>query len=85
VESAFPRVEVDEVFSFWWDVIVRPASEKHLRMHDLGWHGQHRKATVCGYATPSYFVARSFAGYCYVHQHAGRCVSPPDQYQAEES
>jgi hypothetical protein len=85
VESAFPEVEIAEVRSFWLDVIVRRARGKLLRLHDMGWHSQHGRAALYGYVTPSHFVARSFPVYCYVHQHAGRCFSPPDRFQAEAS
>jgi len=56
---------VEGTFSaFRLDVFVRVVRDKLLRMHDLGWHAQHRRAALCGYATPSCFVAGAFPDYC---------------------
>jgi hypothetical protein len=84
VEGVFPEAGISEVPSFWPDEFVRLAGEKRLRLTDLGWHAQHRRATLCVYVTPSCFLAGAFPGYSYVeHQHAVRCLSCPDQPQAE--
>jgi len=64
LEGSLPEVAISKAHSFWLDVFMRLAREKRLRMPDLGWHGQHRRADLCGYATPSCFVARAFPGYC---------------------
>ena len=84
MEGVFPEARIFKVPYFWPSVVVRLAGEKRLRMTDLGWYGQHRRATLCGYATPSCFVAGPCPGYSYVrHQDAGRCFLQPDQTQAE--
>jgi hypothetical protein len=64
VEGAFPEAEISKAHSFWPDVLVRLAREKRLRMTDIAWHVQHSRATLCGYVTPSCFVAGAFPGYC---------------------
>ena len=66
MEGAFPKTGISKVCSFRPDVLVRLAGEKRLRMSDPGWHGQHRRATFCGYATLSCFVAGAFPGYFYL-------------------
>ena len=66
MESAFPEVGISEVRSLWSDVIVWLAREKRLMMPDPAWHGQHGRAAICAYATPSCFMARDFPGYCCV-------------------
>jgi hypothetical protein len=59
-------LEIPKILSFQLDVLVRLAREEFLGMTDPGWHAQHRKAALCGYATPSCFVAGTFLGYYYV-------------------
>jgi hypothetical protein len=65
VEGAFPEAGISKAHSFWLDVFGL-AREKRLKMTDLGWHGQHRRATLCGYDTPSFFVAGAFPSYFYL-------------------
>jgi len=62
VEGALPEVAIAKAYSFWLGVLVRLSREKRPRMTDLGWHGQHRRAALCGYATPSCFIAGAFPG-----------------------
>jgi hypothetical protein len=66
VEGAFSEAAISKAHSFWLDVLVRLPGEKRLRMTDLGWHGQHRRANLCGYVTPSCFIAGAFPGYFYL-------------------
>jgi hypothetical protein len=65
VEGAFSEAAISKAHLFWLDVLVRLAREKRLRMTDLGWHGQHSRANLCGYGTPSCFIAGAFPGYFY--------------------
>ncbi len=45
---------------------MRRARGKLVRMYNVGWYGQHRSTALCGYTTPSCFVAGAFSNYCYV-------------------
>jgi hypothetical protein len=83
VEGAFSEAAISKAHSFWLDVLVRLPGEKRLRMTDLGWHGQHRKATLFGYGTPFCFCSRGFPRLFLFGINTGQYFSPPDRSQAE--
>lgn len=61
MEGAF--IEMPKGRSFGLNVLLRVNGGKPLGMLEMGWHAQHRRATLCDYATPSCFVAGAFPGY----------------------
>ncbi len=59
-------LEIPKTLSSQLDVFVRLAREEFLGMIDLGRHAHHKSVALCGYATPSCFIAKTFLGYYYV-------------------
>ena len=60
MEGALPAVGISQVRLFWSDVLVRLAREKRLRMTDLEWHAQHRRAKSMCLCHPILIFSRVF-------------------------
>jgi hypothetical protein len=82
VEGAFSEAAISKAHLFWLDVFGM-AREKRLRMIELGWHGQHRKAVLCGYGTLFCFCSQGFPRLFLFGINTGQYFSPLAQSRAK--